>query len=507
MCAAVRIAMTVGGSGSHPGIAKRVVSEAERGAEAAFIEFSNAIGVVQADLRIGADVGSAVTLVANATLSNRGVQLIGSGFIVKRKELRSLGIDCRNGFNKIVREYFNGKDITQRSRDVFVIDLFGMDVDLIRQQYPEIYQQVLSNVKPERDQNNRKAYRDNWWIHGEPRRGMRITLAGLRRYIVTVETSKHRFFVFLEAEVLPDNKLVCVALDDSFFLGLLSSRVHVCWSLASGSRLGVGNDPVYVKTTCFEAFPFPNASEPSKQRIRALGEQLDAQRKRQQDLHPTLTMTGMYNVLEKLRSGEALTAKEKVIHEQGLVSVLKQIHDDLDAAVFEAYGWPTTQTDEEILERLVALNHERAEEESRGIIRWLRPEFQNPENDKEVQRPLELEDNVDDEDNESDEKDISDDGDLSSESKGKRGRGKAVKRKSKSTAIADKPAKKLEWPKSLPDRIRAVRSVLESIGSPITPDDMAKRFTRAPKTDVAEILETLVAVGKARVTKEGRYAA
>jgi hypothetical protein len=59
--------------------------------------------------------------------------------------------------------------------------------------------------------------------------------------------------------------------------------------------------------------------------------------------------------------------------------VLKQIHDELDAAVAEAYGWPADLADEQILERLVALNHERAEEEKRGIIRWLRPEFQNPQ--------------------------------------------------------------------------------------------------------------------------------
>src|SRR5207248_2994638 len=98
----------------------------------------------------------------------------------------------------------------------------------------------------------------------------------------------------------------------------------------------------------------------------------------QQSQHPDLTMTGMYNVLEKLRSGETLSDKEKMIHEQGLVSVLKQIHDDLDAAVFAAYGWPATLTDEEILQRLVALNATRAAEEARGLVRWLRPDFQNP---------------------------------------------------------------------------------------------------------------------------------
>ena len=59
-----------------------------------------------------------------------------------------------------------------------------------------------------------------------------------------------------------------------------------------------------------------------------------------------------------------------------LISILLQLHDELDAAVFDAYGWPRDLTDEQLLEKLVALNHERAEEEKRGIIRYLRPEFQ-----------------------------------------------------------------------------------------------------------------------------------
>ena len=58
-----------------------------------------------------------------------------------------------------------------------------------------------------------------------------------------------------------------------------------------------------------------------------------------------LSLTGLYNVLEKLRAKEPLTTKEKLIHNKGLVSVLKQLHDDLDAAVFAAYGWPANLTD------------------------------------------------------------------------------------------------------------------------------------------------------------------
>jgi len=203
-------------------------------------------------------------------------------------------------------------------------------------------------------------------------------LSGLPRYIATVETSKHRFFQFLDASVLPDNKLICIAHDDAYVLGVLSSRIHVAWALTSGSHLGVGNDPVYVKTRCFETFPFPDSTDDQKSRIREIAERLDAHRKRQLALHPTLTMTDMYNVLEALRANETLTAKQRAIHDQGLITVLRQLHDELDAAVAAAYGWDAALADADILDRLVALNRARAEEESRGTVRYLRPAYQQP---------------------------------------------------------------------------------------------------------------------------------
>lgn len=122
----------------------------------------------------------------------------------------------------------------------------------------------------------------------------------------------------------------------------------------------------------------PNPKEAQRQGIRDLAEQLDAHRKPRQAAFATLTMTGMCNVLVKLRSREALTDKDRVIHDQGLVSVLRQLDDDHDAAVFAAYGWEPTLTDEEILATVVALNAERSEEERKGTVRWLWPEFQNP---------------------------------------------------------------------------------------------------------------------------------
>jgi hypothetical protein len=243
-------------------------------------------------------------------------------------------------------------------------------------------QHLLLHVKPERDNNSREGRRKLWWAFGEPNKKLREQLAGLPRYIATVETSKHRFFTFLDQSILPDNMLIPIASDDAFHLGVLSSSIHTTWALARGGTLE--DRPRYNKSVCFDPFPFPALEEPPlKQRIRELGERLDAHRKRQQELHPDLTLTGLYNVLEKLRAGDALNAKEKTLHDQGLVTLLRQIHDELDAAVLEAYGWAdlhplTPEREPELLTRLVALNHARAAEEKTGHIRWLRPDYQNP---------------------------------------------------------------------------------------------------------------------------------
>jgi hypothetical protein len=281
--------------------------------------------------------------------------------------------------------------------------------------------------------------------------------------------------------VLPDDALVAVGTDDAFNLGILASRAHGIWALTAGGRLGVGNDPRYNNSRCFETFPFPVATESQKSRIRELAEQLDAHRKRQQAQHPKLTMTGMYNVLEKLRTGEPLTDKEKTIHEQGLVSVLKQIHDDLDAAVFEAYGWPVTLTDEEILELLVALNAERAAEEERGLIRWLRPEFQNPDTGEKKQKDLTIDTDSDNQP------------------------GKTAKPKKKA---AKAKAKKLPQPSSLPEQVVAIRQQLATSPEPLTAAEMSARFSSRAKDRVErieELLQSLAILGSAREVAEGKY--
>ncbi|MFZ0436037.1 MAG: DNA methyltransferase [Chthoniobacterales bacterium] len=469
--AAVRIAMTVAAKSDLPGQLLTVTEEEPQPDGSAKVTFTESKGEMAADLTIGAKVSETLPLRANDGLTYRGMCLFGDGFIIAADTANQLGLGTIQGLEKHIRSYRNGRDLTDKPRGVYVIDLYGLSVDEARQQFPSLYQHLLTNLKPERDANRDKSIRENWWIFGRPRPELRPALQGLSRYIASVETSKHRHFQFLDGSVLPDNMLIAIASDDAFHLGVLSSRIHVAYALAAGGTLE--DRPRYNKSRCFDPFPFPNCDESKKSRIRSLAEELDVHRKCVQAEHPTLTLTGIYNVLEALREGFTLTAKEKAIHDQGLVSVLRQLHDDLDTAVAEAYGWPADLSDEEILTRLVALNAERATEEAQGVIRYLRPEYQKPSEASVSQSALSL-------------------------SASPRLRAKTLQ----TASGAKSSSAKTPWPKPLAERVRAVEEALRSASAPVTAKALSKTFARASASDIQEILDTLVTLGRIHQTGE-----
>ena len=499
--AAVRIAMTVGCAEPGEGVLQTVTAERETGEDAADVSLSSREGVIYADLSIGANVAAALSLKANALLSQEGVKLHGKGFIVSPEEAAVLlpsplageGLGERGmSTHTVIRPFRNGRDLADRPRGDLVIDLYGLTADEVRSGYPAIYQWILERVKPERDAKAQTkdgaAYAKLWWTFGKPRQELRKQLIGLTRYIATVKTAKHRIFQYLDANILPESKLIAFAHDDGFILGVLSSRLHALWAMRSGSWLGIGNDSTYVKTLSFETFPFPEATTQQTEHIRTLAEHIDTHRKRVQAEHAELTLTGLYNVLEKLRSGETLNAKDKAIHETGLVSVLKSLHDELDTAVFQAYGWndlaeklvgkpgATTplpnkaaeqmEAEEELLMRLVALNAARAAEETQGLIRWLRPNYQNPqraEATNSVAQPQQTE---------------ADFGESTEQTPAK---------------PSDKTA---PWPKDLREQIQSVRALLTP--EPQSTHRLAANFKRKPTQAVQTVLEALEGLGLAK---------
>jgi hypothetical protein len=183
---------------------------------------------------------------------------------VTEEEAIALGLHTTPGLPARLRPYRNGRDLTQISRNVRVIDMFGLSDVEVRARFPAVYQWLLERVKPERDQTNDRDLRENWWLHRRNNEDLRNAISKLDRYIATIQTAKHRFFVFLDAEILPDDKLIAIGSDDAALLGVLSSSVHVAWALAAGARLGVGNDPVYNKSAASTASPSPPPAKPSK---------------------------------------------------------------------------------------------------------------------------------------------------------------------------------------------------------------------------------------------------
>lgn len=315
-------------------------------------------------------------------------------------------------------------------------------------------------MKPERDQNNELYRRLNWWLFGRNSAILRAALSGLPRYIATVETAKHRLFVFQPADTLPDNKLICIASGDAYHLGVLSSRCHGVWALAAGGLLE--DRPVYVKSAVFDPFPFPAATPAQAAEIAALADELDSLRRARLAAHPTLTLTTLYNVLAALRAGEPLSPAARDVLDAGHVEVLRHLHDRLDAAVAAAYGWPADLSAAAIVERVVVLNHARAAEEAEGQVRWLRPDYQAP-----AEQP----------------------------------------RRASQSSLGVMEAPVLPpWPKLPGAQFVALRAMLGRTG-PACPADLARRFENAPGRKISGMLRTLAELGQARQAGAGRYAA
>src|SRR5690606_25248760 len=103
-----------------------------------------------------------------------------------------------------------------------------------------------------------------------------------------------------------------------------------------------------------------------------------------------VTMTGIYNVIAKLRVGQPLTDAERRVHDSAACGVLRDLHYRLDALVATAYGWSWPMQRAEILDALVALHGERLRHEKAGRIGWLRPSYQHARFGSEHAPPLPL---------------------------------------------------------------------------------------------------------------------
>ncbi|MCA0325443.1 MAG: class I SAM-dependent DNA methyltransferase [Proteobacteria bacterium] len=220
---------------------------------------------IQADLRGSEETAAQpAKLQANHDVSFQGAVLIGAFDVPAddaRQWLRQPNPHGRSN-SEVLRPLTNGKDITSRSRQRWVIDFNRMEQPSATL-YELPFHHVETFVKPVRASNPRPVRRDRWWIHGEHGGGWRDATAKLPRFVATSQVSKHRFFVWQPVAVWPHQTVIAIARADDTTFGILHSRFHELWSLRLGSWLGVGNDPRYTPTTCFETFPFPAGLTPA----------------------------------------------------------------------------------------------------------------------------------------------------------------------------------------------------------------------------------------------------
>lgn len=302
-----------------------------------------------------ADTTQAKPLPENFNLSFMGDTKVGPFDIPEALAKEMLA--ARNPHGKpnsdVVRPWANGLDITRTPQHMWIIDFPPGTDEREAALYEQPFEYVRQHVQPLRAGNKRTVYRERWWIHGEARPEMRAALAKRNRFIATTTVSKHRVFAWLPPATLPDHQLIVFARDDDYFFGVLHSRFHQVWALRVGTQLREKESGFrYTPTTCFETFPFPwppgtplsklsRAQEEHRTAVAQAARALDTRRNEWlgDRTDKKRTLTALYNARP---------------------AWLVNAHAVLDEAVAAAYGWPADLPNDEVVTRLLALNHERA---------------------------------------------------------------------------------------------------------------------------------------------------
>jgi type II restriction/modification system DNA methylase subunit YeeA len=369
---------------------------------------------INADLSAHADVTAAKPLKENLEISFRGTQKSGDFDIADELAREWLNAPNPNGKpnSDLLKPWLNGGAIVKRLPPVWIIDT-GTDLKVNDFTiYEKPYAHAFKFVKPQRDKNKREHRRLNWWLHAETCPGMRTAIIGQQRFLTTPRVSKFRIFSWADSITLPDDGIYIFARSDDYFFGVVHSRLHEVWTRSQGTQVRERESGFrYTPNTCFETFPFPHATPAQENAIAAAAKELNQLREgwlnppewteiRTLEFPGTpdgvwaryidpatikeVTLPGQDNIPEKewtkIKVGTVVYPRREPkdakcaadLKKRTLTNLynarppwLDNAHKTLDAAVAAAYGWPADLTDDQILEKLLALNLERAAEEAR----------------------------------------------------------------------------------------------------------------------------------------------
>ena len=274
---------------------------------------------------------------------------------------------------EVIFPYIGGEEVNSsptHAHHRYVINFGEMSEKEVRENYPDLMAIVEEKVKPERDKlgNNPDARRrkNNWWLWGRYTPALFRAIAGSDRVLVSAcGASKWFAPTFLPANCVFSHALAVFVFEDySAFCGL-QSQIHESWARFLGSSL---EDRLrYTPSDCFETFPFPEETLTPSPSPRT-GE---GNKHKTDELTPNPPLTPPSPLVgEGGWGGEGLEAIGKTYYEyraalmvrnnQGLTDTynrfhdpheddsdilkLRELHDQMDRAVLDAYGWQDIET-------------------------------------------------------------------------------------------------------------------------------------------------------------------
>jgi hypothetical protein len=347
---------------------------------------------INAVLTTGFDSARVRTILDNRHLCFMGTTKVGD-FDIDDNAARRILQEVNPGGkpnSDVIRPFRNGRDLVRANSNRWVIDFLGATSQSEASLYEAPFEYVVRHVRDKRLQNNDPWRSKFWWLLGRSIEEFRNAARLSQRYLATPRIAKHRAFVWLDTVILPDSKVIAIALDSDSALGILQSKIHSVWTLATCGWHGIGNDVTYNPTTVFETFSFPRMTAEQDLQVAIAAKELDTLRTRwlnppewtrEEILEFPGSMDGPWKRyvhepdsrgIGTVRYPRLVSKDEEAaekLKERTLTNLYNQrptwldlAHRKLDEAVFAAYGWDPGFSDEQILERLLALNLERAGE-------------------------------------------------------------------------------------------------------------------------------------------------
>ncbi len=312
-----------------------------------------------------------LSLESNASSSFQGCVLApNEGFVVTPNEREQLVARSRENSDRLW-PFLGGEEVNSspdQGFDRYAIYFAGMSLEEAAR-WPDLLRIVEERAKPIRERANRDAHRKYWWHFADKRPALYQAIADLDRCLVAAIVSKHLMFSLQPTDRIFSHKLYVFPLPAYTSFAVLQSRVHAPWAwLLSSTMRDAGIN--YSASDCFDTFPFPQPDPRAViPTVEAIGEGLYTARAKYM-IATNQGLTQTYNQLKDPKCDEPR------------ILALRTLHEDLDRAVLDAYGWndmivpsfcPKATEEQRALEqfqntitdRLFVLNAQRAEEEKR----------------------------------------------------------------------------------------------------------------------------------------------